>query len=177
MYRDKVKIKTTYSIIDGARILGKLDTAQQLHSEYLSLYIGQSERSLSSVAPYLFSYQFNSEFAKWLFENGWGNSWGIFIEAPISIENLQKHFRKFLMVKTEDGKELYFRFYDPRVLKIFLPTCDEKQILEFFGPIESFIVEGETKEEAIRFWQQNGILKQETLPVEKIFPEAVKTAI
>ena len=64
---------------------------------------------------------------------------------------------------------MYFHFYDPSVLKIFLPSCDKNQILEFFGPIESFICEGDTKEEAIRFWQENGELKQEILPVEKVF--------
>ena len=148
----------TYSILDAARIFGELDTAQQLQTNFLSLYMGQSEELLSSVAPYLFSYQPDSEFGKWLLEKGWGNSWGMFVETTVSLEDLRKHFRKFLLVKTEEGKELYFRFYDPRVLRIFLPTCDEQQLIEFFGPIKMFAMESEDPEFAIQFEFENGKL-------------------
>ena len=141
----------TYSILDAARIFGELDTAQKLQTNFLSLYMGQSEELLSSVAPYLFSYQPESEFGKWLLEKGWGNSWGMFVETHVTLEDLRKHFRKFLLVKTEDGKELYFRFYDPRVLRIFLPTCDEQQLKDFFGPIKMFAMENEDPAFAIQF--------------------------
>lgn len=148
----------TYSILDAARIFGEIDTAQQLQTNFLSLYMGQSEELLSSVAPYLFSYQPESEYGKWLLEKGWGNSWGIFAETNLSLEELRKHLRKFLLVKTEDGQELYFRFYDPRVLRIFLPTCDEQQLIEFFGPIKMFAMESDDPEFAIQFELDNGKL-------------------
>lgn len=140
-----------YSILDAARIFGELDTAQQLQTNFLSLYMGQSEELLSSVAPYLFPYESNSEFGTWLLEKGWGNSWGMFVSTPASMEALHKHFRKFLLVQTEEGKELYFRFYDPRVLRIFLPTCDVQQLQEFFGPVEHYGMEDEDPEYALLF--------------------------
>jgi len=161
----------TYSILDAARIFGEMETARTLQTNFLSLYMGSSEELLGSVAPYLFAYQPDSDFAKWLLENGWGNSWGIFIKTNLTIEEVRKHFRKFVLVKTEDGKELYFRFYDPRVLRIFLPTCDKQQIMEFFGPIDYFIVESETKEEAIVFKHRNGELVEERIPANKVFGE------
>ena len=138
-------------VLDAARIFGELETAQTLQTTFLSLYMGESEASLSAVAPYLFSYQPGSEFGKWLLEKGWGKSWGIFVEAELTLEELRKHFRKFLLVKTEDDKELYFRFYDPRVLRIFLPTCDEQQLREFFGPVKVFAMESEDPECALEF--------------------------
>lgn len=153
-----MSITHIYSILDAARIFGELDTAQQLQTNFLSLYMGQSEELLSSVAPYLFSYQPESEFGKWLLEKGWGNAWGMFVETAVTLEDLRKHFRKFLLVKTEDGKELYFRFYDPRVLRIFLPTCDEQQLKDFFGPVKSFSMESEDANFAIEFELENGKL-------------------
>ncbi len=162
-------------ILDGAKMEGALEKAKNINAIFDSLYRGRSEEELGDVAPYLFSFINHQEFASWIFENGWGNSWGVIVQTKIDFEGCWKHFRKYLLVKTEDSQELYFRFYDPRVLKIFLPTCDEKQIKEFFGPVESFIVEGDTKEEAIRFWHQNGVLKQEILPVEKIFGNVIET--
>lgn len=158
-----VKESPIYVILDAARIFGELDTAQKLQTKFLSLYKGQSEELLSAVAPYLFHYQPNSEFANWLCDKGWGNAWGVFVQSSESLESLQTHFRRFLMVKTEDGRELYFRFYDPRVLRIFLPTCEPGQLQEFFGPVESYLLEDEDPNFAIRF-----TLKNNELYVEKI---------
>lgn len=134
-------LKPSYAILDSARIFGELNTAKKLQANFLSLFKDRSEEILSSVAPYLFPYKTDTEFGHWLMDKGWGNAWGIYIVSPASMDDLHKHFRKFLMVQTEDGQELYFRFYDPRVLRNFLPTCDPMQLSDFFGPIAKFIVE------------------------------------
>jgi hypothetical protein len=155
---------TTCAIIDAARIFGELDTAQKLQTNFLSLYKGESEELLSAVAPYLFHFQPDSEFGKWLLEKGWGNSWGLFVDTDVSMEELQKHFRKFLMVKTEEEEELYFRFYDPRVLRVFLPTCDVEQLKDFFGPVKYYGMEDEEPEYALRFTFVNNKLVTERIP-------------
>jgi hypothetical protein len=43
----------------------------------------------------------------------------------------------------ESGERVYFRYYDPRVLRRFLPTCSPRQEEEIFGDIGTFLVEGE----------------------------------
>ena len=43
---------------------------------------------------------------------------------------------KLLWVRDEGQRQLYFRFYDPRVLPVFLPTCDAEQRRQVFGPVE-----------------------------------------
>ena len=71
------------------------------------------------------------------------------------------YFRKFLIVKIVVGKELYFRFYDPCILRIILPTCNKHQMKNIFGPIQKFSIENEKSEEAIEFTIENGqLLKQ-----------------
>lgn len=157
-----------FILLDSARIEQNLFDAKQLNLGFKSLYNSNIEPTHSDVAPYLFTFSDNQPFRSWFFENGWGNAWGVIVSTKVSFEDCWKHFRKFLLVKTEDGQELYFRFYDPRVLKIFLPTCDGKQIMEFFGPVDKFIVEGETKEEAIEFWHRQGVLHKNTISVEKL---------
>ena len=47
------------------------------------------------------------------------------------------------MVYDPQGKPLYFRYYDPRVLRIYLPTCKESELKTVFGPVNSFYAEGE----------------------------------
>ena len=130
-----------YILLDAARMEDAIDKALEFNKSGQSLYNGKNEKVLASVSPYLFSYENDSEFAKWLAINGWGNSWGVYVLCFNDFDVLHKHFRKFILVKTEDGEELYFRFYDPRVLRVFLPTCDEDQLKEFFGPIKAFLME------------------------------------
>src|SRR5436305_10083170 len=91
------------------------------------------------------------------------------VETNETHDDLKKHFRKFLLVKTEDGKELYFRFYDPRVLRIFLPTCDVAQLKEFFGPVEKFICEDEDHAFALLFSFDGKQLITERVAVDKVF--------
>jgi hypothetical protein len=129
-----------YLLLDAARMLSDMDVAQEMNINFVSLYKGGPEQHLSSVAPYLFQYGNNESFENWISENT-GKSWGVFVKCKVDMEDMNYHFRKFLKVKTEDLQQLYFRFYDPRVLRIFLPTCDKNQIIEFFGPVQAFICE------------------------------------
>jgi len=153
----------TYILLDAARMGNTIDEAKELNPAFDSLYRGRSEESLAVVAPYLFLFQHKTEFINWYMEKGWGDSWGILIKSSYPFDELHKHFRKFLIVGTEDNQQLYFRFYDPRVLRIFLPTCDTAQLREFFGPIEYFIMEDADKEFAIKCWLQNGILHSQKI--------------
>ena len=39
----------------------------------------------------------------------------------------------------------------PRVLRVYLPTCNAKETEQFFGPIEHYLVEGETPDKLLQF--------------------------
>jgi hypothetical protein len=36
---------------------------------------------------------------------------------------------------------MIFRWYDPRVLRVYLPTCTENELDMLFGPLSSYFVE------------------------------------
>ena len=158
-----------FLLLDAARVEDNISIARQLNSSNISLYRGTIDDELNDIAPFLFTYNDNSEFATWYFKNGWGNSWGLIIESEYPIEETLNHFQKILIVKTEDDQEIYFRFYDPRVLRIFLPTCDEKQLREFFGPIEQFICEDEDPAFALVFSFEKNTLKTQRITKESLF--------
>ncbi|MFZ4546376.1 MAG: DUF4123 domain-containing protein [Bacteroidales bacterium] len=158
----------SYIVFDAARMEAEIDNARAINPVFDSLYRGQSEETLSSVAPYIFTFERETEFRRWYFDKGWGDSWGIMLFADEEMKVLHKHFRKFLMVQTEEGKELYFRYYDPRVLRIFLPTCDKEQLKEFFGPIDYYICEDEDPVFGIVFSLLDGLLHQERISKEMI---------
>lgn len=172
----------SHVLLDAARMGEQMDTAKELNKKHDSLYRGGKEQTLFAVAPYIFQFSSPTPFSDWFIDKGWGDSWGVLFKSPWPLPEMHKHFRRFLMVNTEDGQQLYFRYYDPRVLRTFLPTCDPQQIREFFGPIDYFLVEDENPEFALRFRHENGILKTEKLKfldlVQRHGPEgAVEKAV
>jgi hypothetical protein len=58
-----------------------------------------------------------------------------------------------------------FRFYDPRVLRRFLPLCTSDELRRFFGPIESFLIETAEADALIRFTLGAGKLVETRLLV------------
>ena len=156
-----------YYLLDGARCGGKLDDIKAIDPGIRSLYRGRSEESLTSVAPYILT--LSDQIQSFISKNGLGLSWGIALESPADTDELFMHFRKFLIVQTEDYKQLYFRFYDPRVLRVFLPTCDGKQLAEFFGPVRRFYCESEDPSMALIFSIDNKVLKTESVSASSIY--------
>ena len=154
---------TTTSVVDSARVEGLAGRLAGFGAEARCLFQGKSEEELADVAPYLLNVPAESDASKLVFGELWGRSAAVHVVTTAPLADLRTHLRHFLMVLTEDGKTLYFRFYDPRVLRMFLPTCAPEQLAEFFGPVESFYVEDEDPARALRFSLEAGALKTETV--------------
>jgi hypothetical protein len=102
-----------------------------------------------------------TEFAKWVLSEGWGKHWGIFAIAEAGLRDMRQHFRRFLTVHDESGKPLLFRYYDPRVLRVYLPTCNAAELAEIFGPVVCYVAEGEEPDTALKFELRAGELVQQ----------------
>lgn len=140
-----------FAILDAARDPMVLPLLMQSEHEYQSLYEGTKGDALAGVAPYLVKLPPDSTLLSQLVDQGWGNSWGIYLTSDQSFNDVRKHFRKFLMVEMPDGEKVYFRFYDPRVLRDYLPTCSPEQTEKLYGPVRSYYVEDKQPEKLIRF--------------------------
>jgi hypothetical protein len=128
-----------FAVLDAARSSRVLGLLQQSAEEYRSLYEGHQGNALADVAPYLVRLPQDSSLLGALLAEGWGENWGIYLTCTSPFLELRRHLRKFLMVHAEGWENrMYFRFYDPRVLQAFLPTCTEDQLNNFFGPINCF---------------------------------------
>jgi hypothetical protein len=130
-----------YAVLDAARSPEILDRLREEPEGWTCLYRGESAEALGDVAPYLVQLEPGGALLRWLIEKGIGDSWGILALSAERIDILHRHFRKFLLAQDEEGRILYFRFYDPRVLRVFLPICTPEEAREFFGPVTKFIVE------------------------------------
>jgi hypothetical protein len=133
---------SVYAVLDGARDERIYRAVYDSRLEYECLFAGQLNYEISLAAPYLVHLDARAAFTRWLIEEGWGKSFGIFAWTRADIETMRRHFRRLLQVKDEQGRRLFFRYYDPRVLRLYLPTCDVGELREVLGPIGRLLAEG-----------------------------------
>jgi len=158
-----------FVILDGASVPDLLDKLYGPESpEFECLYSGELKPDLAEVAPYLVRLQPDSEFTQWVIEQGWGNHWGIFALSPADLREMRHHFRRFLTVHDSSGKPLLFRYYDPRVLRAYLPTCNQEELSTLFGAVTCYLLEGEKPEELLRFQVASGALVQNKTPLQEM---------
>jgi hypothetical protein len=140
-----------YALLDAARepsIVNRL-TASEL--EHQSLYDGEKGQELAPFGPWLVRLPPTTALLEELVRDGWGNSWGVYLTCERELADVRRHLRKFLTVKLPDGRQVYFRYYDPRVLRTYLPTCTPEELTSFFGPIRRYILESPDPTEALEF--------------------------
>jgi len=146
-----------YALLDGASVPSLLDRLYgDRRPEFECLFRGELEPDMAEVAPYLVALERDGALAEWVMAHGWGNHWGIFAVSRADLRTLQFHLRTLNTVYSPEGKPMLFRYYDPRVLRIFLPTCGPEQVMQMFGPVDRFVAEGEAPETALTFTQVNG---------------------
>ena len=150
-----------FAVLDGASV-PNLQTSLHINQpEYACLYRGDLKPDMAEVAPYLIQLEPGSQFTDWVAVDGWGKHWGIFLRSTQDLAAVRRHLRGLLFVHDPNGRPLKFRFYDPRVLRVFLPTCNAEQLTSFFGPVDSFLLENESADTLVRFRATRGTLKQE----------------
>jgi Domain of unknown function (DUF4123) len=140
-----------FGIVDAARSARIRVLLRESIDEGESLYEGVKGQALADVAPYLVRFEPGSRLLRALVEEGWGEAWGVYLAARIPMKELRRHLRHFLLVEDELRLErMYFRFYDPRTLRDFLPLTTPRQESELFGDVRAFLVEGR-EGELLRF--------------------------
>jgi pSer/pThr/pTyr-binding forkhead associated (FHA) protein len=143
--------KPLFAILDSARDPLVHLRIHDCPERKQSLYEGPEAVRLSFVAPYLIELPRKSPFLEQLAHQGWGNSWGVYLTSEKPFEEVRRHLRHFLTVEVPGGKKLLFRYYDPRVLRVYLPTCTPSESAEFFGLIRKYIMEGEKSTDVLEY--------------------------
>jgi hypothetical protein len=150
-----------YAILDGASIPNLLAElrGENAPAQFECLFRGDLAPDMAEVAPYLVRLEHDAKFTDWLIEGGWGNHWGIFALSQLDFQSIRYHFRSLIRVYDETGKRyLFFRYYDPRVLLVFLPSCQGAQLADLFGPVDFYLAEGGQGAELHRYAQEAGKL-------------------
>ena len=152
-------------IVDGARDRRVYGFLLDSYLNYSCLYHGELAPELELAAPYLVQLEYDDSYSIKLIERAWGASWGIFLKCDSSLESLRRHLRTLLTVRDQKGAMLLFRYYDPRVFRVYLPTCWPEELKSIYGPIDRFWMEDEDPETVLEFRSEHGRLLRKEIPL------------
>jgi len=105
------------------------------------LFAGDLAPAIRKTAPYLVPLHDAEELLNAWRKNGIGRSWGIFLRSSKEPAGIRRHLRNFLLAKLPDGREVLFRWWDPRVFRVYLPTCAADDLKIWFEGIDEFVCE------------------------------------
>jgi hypothetical protein len=157
-----------FAALDGASVPDLLSKLYGLLPEFECLFRGELEPDMAEVAPYLVQLDPSSEFTKWVITHGWGQHWGIFAVSAADFRALRNHLRSLLTVYDVAGRPMLFRFYDPRVMRTYMPTCNAGELTAVFGPAAYYIMEGADPWSLLRFGLVSGSLSKDVFPLEDV---------
>ena len=134
-----------YFILDANK--HKLLEPESFHCRIENLFQGEFAEITKEIGPYLVEvipypdYKAESELMGLFSDEGamtrfnWHEELGVFIHSRYDFNTVLRHLRHFPVMKDENGKWFFFRFYDPKVLRNYLEviaTSPEK-LNKFFG--------------------------------------------
>lgn len=163
-------LKPLYGLIDAARDPQTRPVLQSINARSDTLFSDHRAETLVDFAPYLVELPPDGATLPGLLAH-YGDSWGLFVTSDASYEELLEHFRDLLWADTPDGTML-FRFYDPRVLNLFLPTCSFEQARRFFGPVNAFFAEALHPEGILGYTLTRAGLRQQHASLSQIVTAA-----
>ena len=152
-----------YCILDGASVPDLPMRLYETNTPNYCLFRGELEPELLYAAPYVAVLLPGSAFSEWVLGESSGKHWGIFAHCRHSIKEMRRHCRALVNVYDEKGNPMVFRYYDPRVLRKFLPTCKGEELETLFGKIETLFAETEDGNTLTAYSLENGQLKQNDL--------------
>lgn len=163
-------LQPLFAVLDAARDPHILKVLLESSEEYESLFDAVQGGALAHFAPYLVRLPEHSAVLESLVRQGWGNSWGVYLKSNKPLKEVRSHIRRFLMVKLPEGREVYFRYYDPRVLRLFLPTCTPEEVNMFFGPVACYLMEAEEPDILLQFVNHGRGAEKVPLPLSSPLP-------
>ena len=158
-----------YAVVDAAKDYRLAIASRDLLGEPLRPLFIKAPRHMERVGPYMARIQCGNRYPDYMkiWADRIGDNAGILLLSSSWPQAVRSHLRSIFKVYDEQGTMFYFRFYDPRVIRTYLPTCTAKECRQFFGPVRSYLVEGEAPGTMLRYraGQSAVQMDEETIPV------------
>jgi len=154
----------TYALMDYALDSTIYPTVTASGCPAQNLYAETWQAGLNDIAPHLVELDPKSPFSSELLGWDWYGNWGYFVQSSASLSDVATPFQDMAVAILPDGQETFFRFVDPRVIRVFLPKLTTQSLKPIFNTANRLVVptpdiHGET-EGAIVYTLKNGTLTQ-----------------
>ena len=117
------------------------------------------------MSPYVVELAPSDPLSKMWRSQGWGKNWGILIVSPENLGYVRRRLRHFTQAKLPNGEgPVLFRFWDPRVFRIYMPLVEPDQLVPWFQGIDRYIVETEGGAGSLRYSLDGGNLSVQQGP-------------
>ena len=170
-------LQPLYAVVDAAHEPSVLRTLMESTSEHISLFEGEAAARLAHFAPYLVRLPPGSALLEALVRGGWGKGWGVYFASSAAPHDLLAFLRRLLVTHLPDGTGALLRFYDPRVLRVLLPSITPAQQRHLFGPIRFFLMEAEDPSLALGFSLSARGLERVELPLAGAQPPSISLVV
>lgn len=146
----------TYAIIDAAKEGSIPYFLEGMKATFGSLLQGNDAKKLAEVAPYIVLLEKCSDVSQWYMEKLYGNSVGFALKTNLGIESLTQFWARKVKTRIPGTEEKgFFRYYDPSVLREYLPILEEdNELIEFMGTTNSILVETQNHEQIFVYTQK-----------------------
>jgi hypothetical protein len=133
---------TLFAVVDCARDRRIYDL---VHDALFPMCLFRTEvvSPMGRNAPYLVPVEHAERLIESWRKVGGGESWGILLRSSQAQAHVRQRLRTFNQAKLPDGRVVLFRWWDPRVFRVYLPTCDTDDLSQWFASVEEYICETE----------------------------------
>lgn len=143
--RHRMEDEILYTVVDAAKDYRLASAAREILGEPLRPLLTKAPLFMERVGPYMTPIRCAERGARYLefWTNYVGENAGLFFFTKSWPQAVRAHLISIFEVLDEERRMFFFRFYDPRVIRDYLPTCTGKECKEFFGPIRCILADGE----------------------------------
>lgn len=129
-----------YLLIDTAQVPDSQRKLERWNLPYISLFEHTPEQSLIEIAPLLIPLvylpvELTRTVCDWAMDLAYGAPWLCWMSSRLAAEELAEHLRKFHTVGLNEGDTMIMRWYDTRILPVWMACLSPVQVTQFTAGI------------------------------------------
>jgi hypothetical protein len=156
-------------MLDGAQIQNLHVMLRELNIPHVPLFRESPQENILHVTPFIARFSPSEILLNWMAMSPAVLETALLCTSIAPLEETHAHLRRFLLVRDDTGRQMYFRFWDPRVIEPFLKSATPEERRWFCGPIRSLAYYDKAKfqaESKIQFlnWRMSPELAATPMP-------------
>lgn len=155
-----------YGVLDCSRDPALYEHAVRLAPHGAAcLFEGRLAEEVLRVSPFVVELAPADPLSRQWRTLGWGQAWGILLSSRSGLGAVRRRLRHFTQAKLPSGEgPVLFRFWDPRVFRVYLPLVEPAEVGAWFEDIDRYVVETEDGKGSIRYALKGGALAAQQGP-------------